>query len=144
MLVREEVVSKRLLVASERNQIDQRASSEKEMPRQRPQPVQMRIVGYDLRLGWLPAAPFNLFLFSFSLILKFLCLFVLFFPFGDVVSLCSPGSSTRTHFVDLTGQELRDLPGSVYQVLELKGCSTTTRLNFCLFNLMFFKSSLYL
>jgi hypothetical protein len=36
MLHREEVVFKRLLVASERNHIDQRASSEKEMLRQRP------------------------------------------------------------------------------------------------------------
>jgi hypothetical protein len=75
---------------------------------------------------------------------QFFCLFVLFLFFlfvcfvsvflfcfvlfsRDRVSLCSPGCP-GTHSIYLTGLELRNLPVSASQVLELKVCSTTARL----------------
>ena len=51
--------------------------------------------------------------------------------FQDSVSLCSPGCP-GTHFVDKTGLELRNLPVSGAQVLGLKACATSARLNFFL------------
>jgi hypothetical protein len=47
-----------------------------------------------------------------------------FVLFRDRVSLCIPGCP-GTHFVDQASLELRDLPASASQVLELKACSTT-------------------
>ena len=41
--------------------------------------------------------------------------------FQDTVSLCSPG----THSVDQAGLEPRNTLASAYQVLGLKGCTTT-------------------
>ena len=66
-----------------------------------------------------------------------LCLF--FFFFQDRVSLCSP-SCPGTHSVVQAGLELRNLPASASQVLELKACATTPGgFNFfCLFVLNFF------
>jgi hypothetical protein len=65
----------------------------------------------------------------------FVCLFfgffcsVLFcFVFRDRVSLCSPGCP-GTHFADQAGLELRNPPASASQVLGLKVCTTTTRLD---------------
>jgi hypothetical protein len=49
----------------------------------------------------------------------FVCLF------EDRVSLCSPGCP-GTHSVDQAGLELRNLPASASQVLELKAWATTT------------------
>jgi hypothetical protein len=46
----------------------------------------------------------------------------------DRVSLCSPGCP-GTHAVDQAGLELRNLPASTSQVLGLKACVTTARLN---------------
>jgi hypothetical protein len=43
--------------------------------------------------------------------------------FWDRVSLYSPGCP-GTHFVDQAGLELRNLPASASQVLELKACAT--------------------
>jgi hypothetical protein len=55
----------------------------------------------------------------------FLILFLsFFFFFRDRVSLYSPGCP-GTHFVDQAGIELRNLPASASQVLELKACATT-------------------
>jgi hypothetical protein len=48
----------------------------------------------------------------------------LFLVFRDRVSLCSPGWP-GTHSVDQAGLELRNLPASASQVLELKACATT-------------------
>jgi hypothetical protein len=65
----------------------------------------------------------------FCLLFCCCCYFVLFW-FGLVfrvrVSGC-PG----THFVDQTGLKLRNLPASASQVLGLKVCATTTRLQQC-------------
>jgi hypothetical protein len=47
-----------------------------------------------------------------------------FFFFLDRVSLYSPGCP-GTHSVDQAGLELRNLPASASQVLELKVCATT-------------------
>jgi hypothetical protein len=58
-----------------------------------------------------------------GVVLSFVCLF------GDRVSLCSPGCP-GTHSVDQAGLELRNLPASASQVLELKACATTTQLSF--------------
>jgi hypothetical protein len=44
----------------------------------------------------------------------------------DRVSLYSPGCP-GTHFVDQAGLELRNLPASASQVLELKACATMPR-----------------
>jgi hypothetical protein len=44
--------------------------------------------------------------------------------FQDRVSLYSPGYP-ETHSVDQAGLELRNLPASASQVLELKACTTT-------------------
>jgi hypothetical protein len=55
--------------------------------------------------------------------------FVLFFRDRD--SLCSPGCP-GTHFVDQAGPELRNLPSSVSQVMELKACATQHILAFLL------------
>ena len=55
----------------------------------------------------------------------FVVVLVLFFQ--DRVSLCSPGCP-GTHSVDQAGLELRNLPASASQVLELKVCTTTARL----------------
>jgi hypothetical protein len=44
--------------------------------------------------------------------------------FRDRVSQYSPGCP-RTHFVDQTSLELRNLPASASQVLGLKVCATT-------------------
>jgi hypothetical protein len=57
------------------------------------------------------------------LCLLFISKFVFVFVFRDRVSLCSPGCP-RTHFVDQTGLELRNLPASASQVLGLKVCTT--------------------
>jgi hypothetical protein len=46
--------------------------------------------------------------------------------FRDRVSLCSPGCPL-THSVDQAVLELRNLPASASQVLELKACATTAR-----------------
>jgi hypothetical protein len=43
--------------------------------------------------------------------------------------LCSPGCP-GTHSVDQAGLELRNPPASASQVLGLKACATTARLNF--------------
>jgi hypothetical protein len=50
----------------------------------------------------------------------FVCLFACF--------LCSPGCP-GTHSVDQAGLELKDPPASASQVLGLKACATTARLN---------------
>ena len=47
------------------------------------------------------------------------------FFFRDRISLCNGPSCSRTHFVDQAGLELRDLPASASQVLQLKACATT-------------------
>jgi hypothetical protein len=48
--------------------------------------------------------------------------------FRDRVSLCSPGCP-GTHFVDQAGLELRNPPAFASQVLGLKACATTARLD---------------
>jgi hypothetical protein len=59
----------------------------------------------------------------------FVCLFVHFlfcfvlFCFRDRVSLYSPGCP-GTHSVDQAGLELRNLPASASQMLQLKACTT--------------------
>jgi hypothetical protein len=58
-----------------------------------------------------------------------------FFVFPDRVSLYSPGCP-GTHFVDQAGLELRNLPASASQVLELKACATTVRLKYQIFQLL--------
>ena len=50
---------------------------------------------------------------------------LVFWFFGDRVSLCSPGCP-GTHSVDQAGLELKNLPASTSQVLGLKACATTT------------------
>jgi hypothetical protein len=50
--------------------------------------------------------------------------FFIFLVFRDRVSLCSPGCP-GTHSVEQAGLELRNLPASASQVLELKACTTT-------------------
>jgi hypothetical protein len=62
------------------------------------------------------------------LLFCFLFCFVLFLFFRDRVSLYSPGCP-GTHFVDQAGLELRNLPASASQVLELKASATTAWLN---------------
>ena len=57
------------------------------------------------------------------------------FVFRNRVSLYSPGCP-RTHSVDQDGLELRNLPASASQVLGLKACTTTARLDY------FFKNRL--
>jgi hypothetical protein len=54
---------------------------------------------------------------------------IFFLFFRDRVSLCSPGCP-ETHFVDQAGLELRNPPASASasQVLGLKACATTARL----------------
>jgi hypothetical protein len=47
--------------------------------------------------------------------------------FQDKISLYRPGCP-GTHSVDQAGLELRNLPVSASQVLGLKACATTTRL----------------
>ena len=66
----------------------------------------------------------------FFLFLCFLFFFLFFFSFffRDRVSLCSPGCP-GTHSVDQAGLELRNLPASASQVLEIKACNTTSDLN---------------
>jgi hypothetical protein len=55
----------------------------------------------------------------------FIYLFIyLFLVFQDRVSLYSP-DCPGTHSVDQVGLELRNLPASASQVLELKACATT-------------------
>jgi hypothetical protein len=53
--------------------------------------------------------------------------FVSVFVFQDRASLCSPGC-LGTHFVDQAGLKLRNQPASASQVLGLKACATTARL----------------
>jgi hypothetical protein len=74
-------------------------------------------------------------------VILFFCLFVLFcfvlcFVFRDRVSLCSPGCP-GTHFVDQAGLELRDPSASASQVLGLKACATTARLDVILLLVLF-------
>jgi hypothetical protein len=57
-------------------------------------------------------------------LLGFLFGFGFVFVFRDRVSLYGPGYS-GTHSVDQAGLELRNLPASASQVLELKACATT-------------------
>jgi hypothetical protein len=58
----------------------------------------------------------------------FFCLFVFVcLVFRDRVSLYSPGCP-GAHFVYQAGLKLRNPPASASQVLELKACTTTTRL----------------
>jgi hypothetical protein len=73
-------------------------------------------------LVYLPA------LVSIDLKSKIILFFFPFFFFLDRVSLCSPGCP-GTHSIDQAGLELRDLPASAFQVLGLKACATTARLN---------------
>jgi hypothetical protein len=47
------------------------------------------------------------------------------FIFPGRISLCSP-DCPRTCSADQAGLELRDMPASVSQVLELKECATTS------------------
>jgi hypothetical protein len=61
-----------------------------------------------------------------SIVLFFLLLFI-YLVFQDRVSLYSPGCP-GTHSVDQAGLELRNLPASASQVLELKACATTAQL----------------
>jgi hypothetical protein len=56
-------------------------------------------------------------------LILFVCLFVCLF-FRDRVSLCS-SACPGTHSVDQAGLELRNMPASASQVLELKVCTTT-------------------
>jgi hypothetical protein len=53
--------------------------------------------------------------------------FFFFLAFQDRVSLCSSGCP-GTHSVDQAGLELRNPPASASQVLGLKACATTARL----------------
>jgi hypothetical protein len=53
-----------------------------------------------------------------------------------MVSLCSPGYP-GTHSVDQAGLELRNPPTSASQVLGLKACATTARLEVCFENYFF-------
>ena len=56
---------------------------------------------------------------------------IFFLFFSDRVSLCNSPACPQTHFVDHAGLELNEIqPISASQVLELKACITTTRLNF--------------
>jgi hypothetical protein len=68
-----------------------------------------------------------------SIVLLFVCLFVLFFKTGF---LCSPGCP-GTHFVDQAGLQLRNPPASASRMLGLKACATTARLKstfgYCVF-----------
>jgi hypothetical protein len=59
-----------------------------------------------------------------SIILFVVVVLVLFLFFRDRVLLYSPGCP-GTHSVDQAGLELRNLPASASQVLELKACTTT-------------------
>ena len=61
----------------------------------------------------------------FLLFCLFVCLF-LFLIFQDRVSLYSSGCP-GAHSVDQAVLELRNLPASTSQVLELKACATTAR-----------------
>jgi hypothetical protein len=54
-------------------------------------------------------------------------IFLFCFVFRDRVSLCSPGCP-GTHSVDQAGLELRKTPASASQMLGLKACATTARL----------------
>jgi hypothetical protein len=54
------------------------------------------------------------------------CCLLFCFCFRDRVSVCSPGYP-GTHSVDQDGLELRNLPTSASQVLELKACATTAQ-----------------
>jgi hypothetical protein len=69
----------------------------------------------------------------------FVCLFVFFLFFGDMVSLCSPGCP-GTHSVDQAGLELRNPPASASQVLGLKVCATAPS-HSCGFELLCFSLS---
>jgi hypothetical protein len=59
----------------------------------------------------------------------FVCFVLVWFGFGffETVSLCSPGCP-GTHFIDQAGLKLRNPPASASQVLGLKACATTARL----------------
>jgi hypothetical protein len=58
----------------------------------------------------------------------FVYLFIYLLVFRDRISLYIPGCP-ETHFVDQAGLELRNPPASAFQVLGLKACTTTARLN---------------
>ena len=73
-------------------------------------------------------------LFCFILLLVFLFVLV----FGDRVSLCSPGCP-GTHSVDQAGLKLRNLPVSASQVLGLKACTTTARLDIFSLKVIFYQ-----
>ena len=54
---------------------------------------------------------------------QYIAWFSLYLIFGDRVSLCIPGCP-GTYSVDQASLELRNLPASAFQVLELKACTT--------------------
>jgi hypothetical protein len=62
--------------------------------------------------------------------------FITFFFFQDRVSLYSP-DCPGTHFVAQAGLELRNLPASASQVLELKACTTTPGFITFIFKILF-------
>ena len=68
-----------------------------------------------------------LFVWGFVLFCFVFCLCCCCCCFPDRISLYSPGCP-RTHFVDQTDLELRNLPASVSRVLGLKACATTPSL----------------
>jgi hypothetical protein len=69
----------------------------------------------------------DIFKMSFEFYSEEIFFFFFFFGFWDRVSLYSPGCP-GTHFVDQAGLELRNSPASASQVLGLKACATTVRL----------------
>jgi hypothetical protein len=79
----------------------------------------------DLQSMWWSVTPYTTRI-SFTEYSSFFFFFFFFFC-RDRVSLYSPGCP-GTHFVDQAGLELRNPPASAWQVLGLKVCATTARL----------------
>jgi hypothetical protein len=81
------------------------------------------VVSHHVDVGLVLFVCFCFFVFVLFFVLFCFVLFC-FVLFQDRVSLCSPGCP-GTHSVDQADLELRNLPASASQVLELKACATT-------------------
>jgi hypothetical protein len=85
----------------------------------------------DMKEERATSAALQFVLLNFCFVLFCFALFC--FVFRDRVSLYSLGCP-GTHFVDRAGLELRNPPASASQVLGLKACATTARLEFLIMN----------